>query len=247
MRSGTMLQRRLGERVRQARAAFDARAPRERLLVAAAVLVMLVGLVDALWISSALRAWKQARLQNEQVSAALSAAKAELARRTADAQDSAGRLNQAIGETRGRLAALDRDLSEQASGLVGADRMVAVLEQILAEQPQVKVLAMRSLPRSQLATALPRPQAAAAAPASAASVPGAATPHRSAAGMLYRHGVEITLEGRFADLVAYLRALDAHPQKLLPGGLRFQVREHPLGTLTMQLFTVSLDKHWLEI
>lgn len=231
---------RLAAQLQRVRAAFDARAPRERLLLAAAGLAALLFVIDALWFTPALRAFSQARQQHGQVRAALSAAEAEQARRAAGGVDPAQQVEQEIRATQERVATLDRELREQAAGLVSADRMVAVLEQMLVRQPQVKVRSMRSLPRTDLLAEGVPGAVAASAPAAAGSAahPGSA---------LYRHGVEITLEGSYADLVAYLRTLDEQPQQLLAGGLQFRVEKHPLSTLTLRLYTLSMDRHWLEI
>ena len=122
--------------------------------------------------------------------------------------------------------------------------MVAVLDQMLVRQPQVKVRSMRSLPRTDLLGEGLQPAAPAPATASAAAAPASAPRGGNA---LYRHGVEIVLEGSYADLVTYLKTLDEQPQQLLAGGLQFRVEKHPLSTLTLRLYTLSMDRHWLEI
>lgn len=222
------------------RAAFDSRAPRERALLAAALAAAVLMLADAAWITPAAKAWSLARQQHRQVQAALASARAELRRAESGGLDPVRQLEQEIGQTRERVGALDRDLAEQTAGLVGAERMVSVLEQMLAHQPQVRVRQLQSLPRTDLlAAGLPGAAASASAPGKPSAAPGAAA--------LYRHGVELTLEGGYLELLGYLRALDAQPQQLLAGGLQFRVEKHPASTLTLRLYTLSMDRHWLEI
>lgn len=232
----------------KARAAFEARAPRERLLLAAAAAAALFYVADALWLSPALRSYNQARSQHRSVSLALAEAQAERARRASGALTPAQQLERDIEQARQRVAKMDRELGEQSAGLVSAERMVAVLDQMLVRQPQVRVRSVRSLARSDLVADA---AAAASAPpgtaSTAAAAPAAAASASGKPGGLYRHGVEITLEGSYADLVAYLRALDEQPQKLLPGGLQLRVDKHPTATLTLRLYTLSMDRHWLEI
>lgn len=79
------------------------------------------------------------------------------------------------------------------------------------------------------------------APAGAASAPGAGQQS------LYRHGVELVIEGSYTDLLAYLQALEAMPQHVLWGGLSLKVLQHPTTQLTVRLYTVSRERHWLEI
>lgn len=86
---------------------------------------------------------------------------------------------------------------------------------------------------------------AGAAPATGPAATAAASAPMPAPS-LYRHGVELVLEGSFNDLLAYLQALEALPQRLLWGGLDMKVQQHPKVQLTLQLYTVSRDRHWLE-
>lgn len=107
--------------------------------------------------------------------------------------------------------------------------------QAAAQAPGPSGMRLGSTPGSAGATQVAQP-----APG-AASAPGAG--HQS----LYRHGVELVLEGSYTDLLAYLQALEAMPQHVLWGGLSLKVLQHPTTQLTVRLYTVSRDRHWLEI
>jgi MSHA biogenesis protein MshJ len=85
---------------------------------------------------------------------------------------------------------------------------------------------------------------AAAVPGTPASAPGLSDP---ALATLYRHGVELQLEGSYADLLDYLKTLEAMPQRVLWGGISLKVEQHPKAVLTLRLYTISRDRHWLEI
>jgi MSHA biogenesis protein MshJ len=98
----------------------------------------------------------------------------------------------------------------------------------------------------------PPPAAAQAANANQATTlaANAATPPVAAEGpavSLYRHGVQLTVEGSFADLMAYVQALEAMPQRVLWGSVGFKVEQYPKAALTLQLYTISRDRVWLEI
>ena len=99
---------------------------------------------------------------------------------------------------------------------------------------------MRSLGRSDL-LALNTSTAAAVPSAAATAAPAPGAPS------LYRHGVELVLEGGFADLHAYLRAMEALPQRVLWGSVSLKVEQHPRSVLTLRVYTISRDRHWLEI
>ncbi len=210
---------------------FDALARRERALVIAASAALAFMAADSLWLAPAFKAWGDARQRSQALSA--SGAGGETQRLGAleraqvqQVQDEVSRLRQRLREGEAAMRAVE-------SSLVGPDRMVALLEQVLARHGQVRVREMTVLPRSDLGAP------AAGAPASAAA--GGARP------TLYRHGIELTLEGSYADLVAYLDALEALPQHLLWGALSLKSEQYPRAVLTLRVYTLSLDRHWLEI
>ena len=59
--------------------------------------------------------------------------------------------------------------------------------------------------------------------------------------------MELSVEGRYTDLLDYLKTLEASPQRLLWGSLQLQVLQHPQVRLTLRLHTLSTDARWVEI
>lgn len=153
------------------------------------------------------------------------------------------------GNTAGGSAAAGADL-------VSAPGMLPLLERLLAAHPGLQVRALTSLGQTALdngsATAARPATPAAATGVSGASSPSAGgAPAPGAVGNLtptvYRHGVELTLEGGWRDLVVWLQALENSPLKVLWGGLKLEVEHHPRLLLTLRLYTLSLDAGWVEI
>jgi MSHA biogenesis protein MshJ len=64
---------------------------------------------------------------------------------------------------------------------------------------------------------------------------------------LYRHGVEIRLEGSYGQLQAYLAQLEKLPQRLLWGQLNYRVIDYPRAEMTLTVYTLSPDKTWLTL
>jgi len=64
---------------------------------------------------------------------------------------------------------------------------------------------------------------------------------------VYKHGVEITVQGAYLDMIGYMTELEGMPAQLFWGKARMSVDEYPQATLTLTLFTLSLDKKWLNI
>jgi MSHA biogenesis protein MshJ len=115
--------------------------------------------------------------------------------------------------------------------------MAEVLEELIGRNRGVSLVALRNLPAVPLL----------AAGAGAAAGKGAAGKADAARGHVYRHGVELVIEGRYAELLAYMQSLEQLPQKLQFGDLQFRVEQHPRCVLTLRVYTLSLDKRWLEI
>lgn len=208
-------------------AAFNARARRERVLLCAAAAAAAFMLGDALWLTPAQRAHRQASEQLRQQQAALATLDGDAARIAAMHQAQVQQARRELAQWRERVRQADATLREQTSTLVGPERMLPLLQELLAGHGGVKVRAAQTLPRVDLLAA--------------------AGGEASGGPTLYRHGLELTLEGSFADLLAGLRALEALPQRLLWGGLQFKVEEHPRAVLTLRVHTLSLEKTWLEI
>ena len=242
-----------GNRWRTLQRRFDRRAERERLLMIGAALALTLMLADRLWLSPALAAFELARTQQATARTAMLTLQADtLTLKNLD--NTQARQQQAdLATWRQRVRDGDSTLRRHEQTLVGSDRMVGLLEQLLAHQGQVRVRAMRSLGRADLLNpgtpgtpgmpgvpALPD-KAPGALPAAGSAAPDPAAPS------LYRHGVELVLEGGFADLLQYLRAVEALPQRVLWGSVSLKVEQHPKSVLTLRVYTISRDRHWLEI
>ncbi len=137
-------------------------------------------------------------------------------------------------ELRARLAALkqasaeyDARLARLEQGLVGAAHMADVLRDLLARNRNVRLVALKSL--------------------SPEAITAEGKPADAGKALLYRHGVEITVEGSYADLLAYVNAIDGLPWRLYWGGARLAVEEYPRSRLTLTLYTLSVDKSWLAV
>ena len=220
---------------RQQRQRFDALGRRERLLVITAAAAACVMAADALWITPAFKAWSAVHKREAALPGVLAKTAAEAQRNAEAALAQERQLQAELAQLRHRLQDGEAAMHEIEANLVGPDRMLALLEQMLDGHGQLRVREMKSLPRTDLVA-----EAASKVPGPAGSAPA----ERPA---LYRHGIELTLEGSFADIVRYLEALENMPQRLLWGAMQLKVEQHPKALLTLRVYTLSLDRHWLEI
>ena len=212
--------------------AFDGRARRERLLLIGAGVAIAWMLADSLWLTPAFKEWTSARARHTTASAALRRLNEEVAQRGNETRNAEQQLLGEVTQWRSRVIQTDAALREFGGSLVGAAEMVPVLDRLLAQTGGLRLRSMQSLGRSEVGA----PAATSATPADAKT-----------AGTLYRHGVELNVEGSYADVLAYVQAIEAMPQRVLWGGLQLKVEQHPKVVLTLRLYTLSQDRSWLEI
>ena len=240
------LPERLPARLAQLAGLFNGRPIRERLLLLAASLALVYGLVDQAWVAPALR---RATL-TQAASAVTPSDPATTAVRTRELLQRFKAIEQSgveAAQTARKLAGdASQALQAQAQATVSAEQMPALLRDLMhGRRP---------------CTAAGTGAAAAAAPCRGGPVVRAlksigerepfltdgAGPNGETV-TLWRHGVELVLEGSFSELEAYLAALESLPRRLQHGEMRLEVGQYPTATLTLKLYTLSLDKTWLQI
>ena len=161
---------------------------------------------------------------------------------------------------RARLTGLKRQseqmqtaLLEMQKGLVAPDKMAILLEDILKHNARLQLLSLKTLPVTGLHEK-EQPEGAqkqdnkqpGAMPAPAK--PAASTlPAAGAVATVYKHGVEIVVQGEYLDMLRYMADLEAMPWQLFWGKAKLAVEEYPKATLTLTLYTLSLDKKWLNL
>jgi MSHA biogenesis protein MshJ len=144
---------------------------------------------------------------------------------------------QRLARIQADVQALRVTLTAMQQGMVPADRMSSVLEQMLRGQRGLRLTSMRTLGEGAPAAQEP----ATPAPAGAAVV--AAPP----AQLLHKHGVELVLQGSYPDMVAYMNALEGMQGQIFWGNARMEVDKWPSATLTLTVYTINLDKKWLTL
>lgn len=220
---------------------FVARQQREKAIVAAAVLGGILFLGYSYAIEPALiAARRDARLITDARTATTQAkATADvLARQNVDPD---APLRAELVSAKAQLAEQSRRFEAVNRSLVPPDRVPALLESLLSRSRTLQLLSLRTLPPTPVIERKATPAAAATA---ADAKPAAAA---SAAPNLFKHGVEIKISGSYADLLNYLTELESAPQRLLWGRMDLAVTEYPRSTLTLTVYTLSLEQSWLVL
>jgi len=135
---------------------------------------------------------------------------------------------------------LDGELRKLGKTLVRPEEMNGLLESLLARHAGLRLLSLKTMaPQSVLGAST------VATDKGADKAPPAKLEARSFD--LYRHGVEIRLEGSFSELQAYLVQLEALQKRLLWGQLQYKVTEYPTAEMSLMVYTLSPDRTWLAL
>ena len=147
-------------------------------------------------------------------------------------RDARARLSAKLAET----DTLKRELRQQQHGLVAPERMVTLLEHLLRRHAGLRVVSLKTLAGGTVGER--RTTDSDAAKAEAVKAPAA---------VLHRHGVEVVLQGSYADMLHYMQALQAMPTRVFWGKAQLAADTYPGATLTLTLYTLSMDDTWIAL
>lgn len=140
---------------------------------------------------------------------------------------------QALKAAQASREELHQRIDVETSTLVSPEKMKALLQDLLRNQAKLKLVALQS----------------SSAPL---ELPGAApvTQEQQASPVVfYRHGVQLTLEGGYFDLLTYLKAIEASGWRLHWDRLDYEVGEngHDRARVILDLHTLSRDAGWVGV
>jgi MSHA biogenesis protein MshJ len=229
---------------------IDALNLRERAMIFAAAALVLITVVNSALLEPQYAKQKQLSERIKQEQEKIAGIQAEIQQKVrlqAIDPDAATRLRlQALKQQSAQMQGAMRDVQK---GLVSPDKMSELLESILKQNGKLRLVSLKTLPVTGLNDSVPTESKTAGekTPAAAASPAKDKQESQPAAGYVYRHGVEIMVQGGYLDMMNYMAALEAMPWQLFWGRAKLSVDEYPKATLTLTLFTLSLDKAWLNV
>lgn len=140
-----------------------------------------------------------------------------------------------IAELKQTLATQEASVAHVVRGLVTPRDMPRLVQQILARNRGLQIVRVENLPAEPLYSNNQTPAS------------GAASTDANAAAQLYKHGMRIELRGQYLDMVRYLRALEAMPAKVFWSKVYYAAETYPNSRLTLDIYTIGLNKVWLEV
>lgn len=210
--------------LQDAAARFDRMSTRERALICVAVLA---GVLIA-WDAAMMRPLDRRRAAYQAEIAAIQASIAAASMTTEEAVASNPALK-AFAKQKSVQAALDSingKLSAASVGLIAPQRMVEALHDVLSRQQGLRLVSLHN-----------KPVIGITQPGDGASVEAGP----------YVHPVELVVEGRYLDVLAYLRALESLPWHFNWKSLELNTIESPLNRVRIELTTLSMEREWLGV
>lgn len=120
-----------------------------------------------------------------------------------------------------RLEELKQQLGDYTAELIGPGEMARVLQGVLREQDNLRLIQIRNLPAQQMA-----------------AQDGANT-------IFYKHGLELEFEGGFFAALEYLEQIEDLPWRIYWQILELEVIEYPRNRIRIEVSTLSPYEEWI--
>jgi len=168
-------------------------------------------------------------LRADQSRVDLSAINARILAANTSLQEQVLQLTSGSTQDRARIAMLQKRIEEINSTLgnylgelIDPAEMAELLEGVLREQSSISVVRIGNIPPELLAAS-----------------------EKEGATILYRHGLEIEVEGTFAACLEYIEAIESLPWRLYWQVLDLEVIDYPLNRMRIEVSTLSLNEEWI--
>lgn len=214
-------------------AKVDGMTLRERTLIFAAAAFLLVSLINALFLDPLLAEQKRLSSQVIQQQEKMKEIQAQLnALLQAKQDDKNAPQRERIRKLREQIAQGDAYLKGKRDKLVPPEKMADLLRQVLAKNGQLQLVELQTLPVTLFIESSADDKTAKLA---------------TLEKQIFKHGVQLTVRGSYADLTQYLVSLEKLPARMFWGMAKLDVVKYPDAELTLTLYTLSMEKVWLQV
>lgn len=221
---------------------IDARVLRERVLI----FLTLLAVVFLIW-----QLLVQSSIDN--TSKSLEAERAKITKEQQDletkittlsvamASDPAIAKRKEIDKLRVDISKVEGNLAGLAQGLISAEQLPKVLQDVLARTASIQLREVRTLPVTELQLA---PQAVVGQTNNVGvqSASSAATQTPVAGTGVYKHSVIIRVAGSYLELLNLLREIEALEWKFYWESLDYSVKSYPNAEIDIEVFTLSSEE-----
>ena len=144
-----------------------------------------------------------------------------------------------------RLTAARQELAEgntylqrRSDSLVPPEKVAELLEQVLGHNEGLQLVDLKTLPAEPLLDEAQKKQGA-------SNMENGDTVALDK--QVFKHGVVITIRGSYLDLLQYVTELEKLPMQMFWGKAEMRVIRYPDVELSLTVYTLSLEKTWLQI
>lgn len=229
---------------------FHALQIRERLLLIIALGAAVWGVPQPFYFDPVAKEQKQLQADISQLKQDISALEARKIVLDAEIrQGSLEVLRAQMDELKRRRDGLDQALLSQGIKLLDPERMREVLHDVL-KGSRLKLHALRRLPvEVAYTTETVKPQTEQTQGAVDKGEHKKTKPSPSAAQplTLYRHSLQIELDGTYADMLDYLDRLEQSGWQFMWHALDIETLDYPVARLRLTVSTLSLRKEWIGV
>ena len=199
-----------------------AMSPRERLLIALTGIALLLMPGYSLLLEPTWLGWHAEQQSSQELAQAIAQSQLEnQSRQQALLRDPNQPLRDERQQLQTELLRLDGELKERTLDLIPAEHMPALLEQMLARSGRLRLVSLTALAPKPLMTGTEE-------------------------SMLFQHGLRLRLQGRYFDILQYLRALEGLPEHFYWRRLDYQVEQYPEASVELELYTLSGSKEFIR-
>lgn len=230
---------------------IDALTLRERGILLVVISVAIIFLFNSLLIEPQYLKQKILSEKIKQEQAQITATRMEIAQRIAGIRvDPDAELKKRIADAQQQLQQIDSNLQDLQKNLVRPEKMTALLESILKRNHKLQLLSLKNLPVVNVIDEMEESASLGTKIVAAAkAIVGASTnvAEQNMHEAIYKHEVEIVLQGSYLDMLHYMRELESLPEQVYWNKGKLTVIEYPKASLSLSLFTLSLEKKWLNL
>ena len=138
---------------------------------------------------------------------------------------------------------MQEKINRLTQALVAPKQMVNLLEKVLTQDKQLKLLSLTNLPEQ----AMNIEGKGVAEENRDIEILESGQLSESKEALIYKHAFEIELESTFASTLAYLKRLDSLPWQLFWQSLQYESTQYPKGRLKIKIYTLSTSKEVLGV
>jgi len=126
-----------------------------------------------------------------------------------------------------QISVVETQLQSETLSLIPASEMPRMLKNVLAASKGLKVIELQSIPPTAVLTEEQQSEGTEL--------------------NLYRHGVMLTLEGKYFDIQRYLEKIESLEWQFYWKKFDYGVTQHPLATVKLELYTLSTNKAFIGV